>query len=146
MQQRWLGKLVLLGLLFALSSCTSNNLKDSALAEAQSKLRAEFKEEAQESLGAKQQFLSKYIEANINFTKLEVIQETQIGEMVNVEVRAYKPPGAVRLALREIIARVDEGKDTAFNATDAIPMIYQNLKIPREKTDEETIVVKSSRR
>lgn len=137
------GGSIVLGWLMAVSlvSCTSNSLGDLAVQGARQKLEQEYRAEAAEALGKREKFLIKYVEANLQLTHLEAGKEALSGNQAQVQVSVRRPAKAARQALREVMVKVEDWKDTSFNATDAIRMLSQKLNIPDGASDDEVITI-----
>jgi hypothetical protein len=124
------------------SGCTDSRPKELAQESAQTKLRAEFRAEAYESLGPREKFLNMYVSANLNLTEIIVVKDTRDGSEATVELRMKRPSVRARQALREVMAKLDSWKDASFNPTDALQLIGQNLKIEKTDTDDEITIFK----
>lgn len=112
-----------------------------AIEAAQSKMESDLIEETRGTLTDKPLFQKKYVSTIISKTNFEVTKEEKTPSAATMTVQIKTVPVAARQSLREILAKQNESRETNFNTSDALIMIYQQLKLNTGSTQDLTMVV-----
>lgn len=124
-----------------LTSCFWNSHKDKALEATQEKLEADFIEETRGVLNDKPIFQKKYATTILNSTSMEVIKDEKTDSSAALTIKVKTVPATARQSLREILAKQNQARETNFNTTEALTMIYQQLKLNSDSSQEMVINV-----
>lgn len=127
--------------LFTLTSCFWNSHKDKAIEAAQAKMESDLIEETRGVLTDKPIFQKKYATTIISKSSFEVTKEEKTPSAATLTVHIKTVPPTARQSLREILAKQNESRETNFNTTEALVMIYQQLKLSAGSTQDLTMVV-----
>lgn len=127
--------------LMILLSCTGYSNKKKALQLAESELEQSYYQEIDLRISQKQNLKKSYAEALVSKSQIEVRDVKDFGQRKVAIVKIKKVPKNIREPLMDIISKIDESKESAFNASNAIQLIYQELKVPSDKFDESQLEI-----
>lgn len=119
-----------------LTSCFWNSHKEKALNAVQEKLEADFIEETRGVITDKPTFQKKYATTILNKTTFEIIKEEKTDSTASMTIKALTVPPTARQSLREILAKQNQARETNFNTSEALTMIYQQLKLTSDSSQE----------
>lgn len=127
--------------LLSLTSCFWNSHKDKAIEAVQMKMEKDFIEETRGVLTDKPIFQKKYATTLISKTSFEATKVEKTPNAATITVHVKTVPATARQSLREILSKQNESRETNFNTTEALVMIYQQLKLSTGTTQDFTMVV-----
>lgn len=133
---------LLLTICGVLVSCTWNGHKNKALEAAQQKFEADLLLEVESLLKEKPVFQKKYISTIIAKTEFSIHTEEKSGDQANIQVQIKSVPLSARQSLREIFAKQNPGRETNINPSEALTLIYQQLKLEPNSFHEQIISIK----
>lgn len=119
-----------------MTSCFWNSHKEKALEAAQEKLETDFIEETRVVLTDKPIFQKKYATTILSKTIFEVTKEEKTDSTAALTIKVLTVPATARQSLREILAKQNQSRETNFNTSEALTMIYQQLKLNSDSTQE----------
>jgi hypothetical protein len=119
-----------------LTSCFWNSHQDKALEATKEKLEADFIEETRGVLSDKPIFQKKYATTILNSTTMEIIKDEKTDSSATLSIKVKTVPPTARQSLREILAKQNQARETNFNTAEALTMIYQQLKLSSDSSQE----------
>jgi hypothetical protein len=131
---------LIMGLCF-LIACTGYSDKKQAIQKAEAEVEKSYFLEIDLQLTGKQNLKKAFADSLLSKTKIEVREIKDFGQRKIAILKIKKVPKAVRDPLIDIISKIDETKESSFNASNAIQLIYQQLGLPTDKYDESQIEI-----
>ncbi len=97
--------------------------------------------EFEQVVTGKENFKTSYIAVIRSRATFEVVDLSEESSKKVATVKVQKIPQQVRKPLLEIIQKIEGWKENKFNMSDAINLIYQQLGLPKDKTEEDLLKI-----
>lgn len=127
--------LAALGVFLLLCGCTEESkVKKVAVEAAQAQFQAEIREELAKAVQGKPYLQSTAVKILTSRTDFEVQKVDIQGNQATVLVQLLTVPPKVRVALAEIMEKLESNRIDRFNVANAIQLIQQQMGIPQTRT------------
>lgn len=139
-------KLKYLLLVLSLTACTQESKIKSATEDHEKNLvEASLREESASLLPERKNLQSIYVHTFLAKTEIEFDQVEVNGDSAKADITIKTIAEPIRTALREIIGRVDSGRQDVFNVSDALKLVAGQMKLDQTiVSKKKSIVLKKS--
>lgn len=124
-------------LAFALVACSEESkVKDAALDGAKLHLEKTVRAEADDKITGKDALVKIYVSTVLRDSEFDVSDVAIVGDSASATVKVRTIPKPVRIAITDIIARLEKARENAFNVSEAMKGTFAVMnKAPGERTE-----------